>query len=73
MLLDDDGQAFKEARKFSDTLRARLDGAPQPARELPPLPELGIEWTTYGQVKVHRMLRDYARAAIAYMKGASHD
>ena len=25
MLLNDDGQAFKEARKFSDTLRARLD------------------------------------------------
>jgi len=26
MLQDDDGQAFKEARKFADIIRARLDG-----------------------------------------------
>ena len=32
---------------------------------LPPLPDLGPEWTDFWRTKVHAMMTDYARAALA--------
>jgi hypothetical protein len=49
-----------------DALRARLDGAPQPARELPPLPltksQYGFDHTPAFTAD---QMRDYARATLA--------